>query len=64
MEAQKVQVLIPTPSNASNVTVYTEKGKAKYNGGDNNVVWKCVAGELCYQFCCYFLYSFSIRVVL
>lgn len=40
VEAQKVQVIIPTPHNASRVSPYTEKGKAKYNAGDNNILWK------------------------
>lgn len=41
--ATKVVVTIPTPTNASNVSVPssgTSKGKAKYKGGANAVVWK------------------------
>ncbi len=35
-----VQVNVPTPTHASKVTLYTEKGRAKYSAGDNSVVWK------------------------
>eukprot|EP00052_Salpingoeca_macrocollata_P004651 m.42685 g.42685 ORF g.42685 m.42685 type:complete len:435 (+) comp14361_c0_seq1:57-1361(+) len=39
--AQKIEINIPTPKNASNVKVDNAgKGKAKYKPGSNSVVWK------------------------
>ena len=41
--APKVEVTIPTPTNASSVHIVssgTSKGKAKYKAGSNAVVWR------------------------
>lgn len=40
VDAQKVEVTIPTPANTSGVKIVTVKGKAKYKAGDNAIVWK------------------------
>lgn len=39
----KIEITIPTPTNASSVFIPssgTSKGKAKYKGGANAVVWR------------------------
>jgi AP-2 complex subunit mu-1 len=37
---QKIEIVIPTPKNASKVSVNSDKGKAKYKPGSNSIVWK------------------------
>lgn len=40
VDAQKIEVTIPTPANTSGVKISTVKGKAKYKAGENAIVWK------------------------
>lgn len=51
IEAPRVQINVPVPTSASRVNAFTEKGKAKYNPGENVVNWKMkhVAGGKTYQ---------------
>ncbi|VEL32602.1 unnamed protein product, partial [Protopolystoma xenopodis] len=38
--AQKVEIRVPTPVNASGVQVICLKGQAKYKAAENAIVWK------------------------
>jgi AP-2 complex subunit mu-1 len=38
--AQNVVVKVPTPTNTSSTNINVPFGKAKYNGGENAIIWK------------------------
>ena len=45
MNAQKVVIRIPTPQNTASTTLNYTKGKAKYKGAENAILWKMAVFE-------------------